>query len=384
MIFDYMVIKVIWWMLIGALLIGFAITGGMDLGVGTLLPFLGKKDRERRIVINTIAASWDGNQVWLITAGGAIFAAWPFVYAAAFSGLYMALLLVLFALFFRPVGFDYRSKIEDPRWRSMWDWALFAGGFVPALVFGVAFGNLLQGVPFYLDDYLMPHYEGSFIFALLPLLNPFALLCGVISAAMLATHGALWVQLRTEGEVAARARKAVTLLAPVTIIGFAIAGLCVAYLIDGFHVVSQPALDAAPNPLGKEVVAGPGYWLDIYKQFPAAIAAPVIGFAGTLLALVLARAGRPGFGFVSNALAIAGIIGTAGLSMYPFVMPSKTHPSSSLLLWDATSSHLTLTIMFWVVVFLLPVVLAYTLWGYIRMRGKVTDAALTQNQHSFY
>ncbi|MFM0298466.1 MULTISPECIES: cytochrome d ubiquinol oxidase subunit II, partial [Paraburkholderia] len=148
---DYASLKLIWWVLIGVLLIGFALTDGFDMGAAILLPFIGRTDAERRIVVNTVGATWEGNQVWLITAGGAMFAAWPLVYAASFSGFYFAMLLVLFSLFFRPVGFDYRSKREDPRWRSAWDWALFVGGFVPALVFGVAFGNLLQGVPFSFD-----------------------------------------------------------------------------------------------------------------------------------------------------------------------------------------------------------------------------------------
>ena len=207
MIIDYEILKFAWWALVGVLLIGFAVTDGMDMGVGTLLPFLGKNDSERRIIINTVGPHWDGNQVWFITAGGAIFAAWPAVYAAAFSGFYLAMLLVLFALFFRPVGFDYRSKIENQGWRNAWDWGLFAGGFIPSLIFGVAFGNLLQGVPFHLDEFLRVTYDAKFIWALLPLLNPFAILAGLISVAMLAGHGSTWLQMRADEVVAARARQ---------------------------------------------------------------------------------------------------------------------------------------------------------------------------------
>jgi cytochrome d ubiquinol oxidase subunit II len=174
MTIDYYTLKLIWWLFVGVLLIGFALLGGFDLGVGTLLPFVGRTDTQRRVILNAIGPTWEGNQVWFITAGGALFAAWPMVYATAFSGFYWALLLVLFALFFRPVGFEYRSKVEDPRWRSAWDWGLFVGGSVPALVFGVAFGNLLQGVPFHFDVFLRSYYTGSFW----GLLNPFALLAG--------------------------------------------------------------------------------------------------------------------------------------------------------------------------------------------------------------
>jgi len=191
---DYETVKLIWWLLVGVLLVGFAIMDGMDMGVGALLPFLGDNDGERRVIINTVGPHWDGNQVWFITAGGAIFAAWPAVYAASFSGFYFAMLLVLFALFLRPVGFDYRSKLESPQWRNTWDRGLMVGGVVPALVFGVAFGNLLQGVPFSYDEFLRPWYSGSFF----GLLNPFALLTGVVSLSMIILHGATFLQLRTQ------------------------------------------------------------------------------------------------------------------------------------------------------------------------------------------
>ena len=195
--FDYETLKIIWWLLVGVLLVGFAVMDGHDMGVGTLLPFLGRTDVERRVIINTVGPHWDGNQVWFITGGGAIFAAWPLVYATAFSGFYWAMLAVLWALFFRPVGFDYRSKINDARWRSTWDWGLFVGGAVPPLIFGVAFGNLLQGVPFHFDENLVSYYTGSFW----ALLNPFALLCGVVSTAMITFHGAIYLAHRTESDI---------------------------------------------------------------------------------------------------------------------------------------------------------------------------------------
>ena len=151
---DYEILRIIWWVLVIVLLIGFSVTDGFDMGVTALLPVAGKKEVERRIMINSIAPHWDGNQVWLLTAGGAIFAAWPIVYSVAFSGFYIALFLVLAALFFRPIGFEYRAKIDNPTWRAMWDWGLFAGGFVPALVFGVAFGNVMAIVVLQASQYL--------------------------------------------------------------------------------------------------------------------------------------------------------------------------------------------------------------------------------------
>jgi cytochrome d ubiquinol oxidase subunit II len=380
MIFDYETLKLIWWLFVGVLLIGFAITDGFDLGVGTLLPFLGKSDSERRVIINSIGPTWDGNQVWFITAGGAVFAAWPAVYAAAFSGFYIALLLVLFALFFRPVGFDYRSKIDDPRWRNAWDWALFAGGSVPALVFGVAFGNLLQGVPFQYDDVLRPTYTGSFF----GLLNPFALLTGVVSLSMLVTHGAVYLQLRTEGVIYQRAKTAVKIFSVILIAAFALAGIWVAAGIDGFRILNMPAADAMPNILGKEVVQEAGAWFYNYSSYPWQILAPVLGFGGAMAALLLSHKDKPGTAFIASSLMLSGVILTAGFAMFPFIMPSSTNPVSSLTVWDATSSHLTLQLMFWAVLIFLPIVLAYTAWVYRVMRGKVTEQHIEDNKHSAY
>jgi cytochrome d ubiquinol oxidase subunit II len=381
---DYATLKLAWWVLIGALLIGFAVTDGMDMGVGSLLPFVARNDVERRVAINTVGPHWDGNQVWFVTAGGAIFAAWPMVYAAAFSGFYMAMLLVLFALFFRPVGFDYRSKIDDPRWRSAWDWGLFVGGAVPALILGVAFGNLLQGVPFRFDDILRVHYQGSLLGALLPLLNPFALLAGLISLGMLTAHGAVWLQLRAADPVASRARWVAAALGVLVTLAFAGAGYWLWLHVDGFRIVSAPPHDAPPNPLDKQVVRAAHAWFDNYSLMPIAWAVPALGLAGPVLTSLLSLARAPGFAFVTSALGMAGIIGSAGVSMFPFVMPSSLDPRSSLTIWDACSSPWTLTVMLGAVVVFLPIVLAYTIWCYARMWGRVTPDEIAAQSHSAY
>jgi cytochrome d ubiquinol oxidase subunit II len=380
MILDYETLKLVWWLLVGVLLIGFVITDGFDMGAGALLPFLGKTDEERRVIINTVGPHWDGNQVWFITAGGAVFAAWPAVYAAAFSGFYIAMLLVLFALFFRPVGFDYRSKIADPRWRNTWDWGLFIGGAVPALLFGVAFGNLLLGVPFEHDEFLRPTYTGSFF----GLLRPFALLAGVVSLSMLVMHGAVWLHLRAGSPVQERARKATMVAGAVLFASFALAGVWLAMGVDGFRIVSQPALDALPNPLAKTVEIAEGAWLTNYSSYPWMMIAPVLGLLGAALTILLAMANRPGLGFVTSALSMSGVILTAGFSMFPFVMPSNSVPNSSLTLWDAASSHLTLTVMFWAAVIFVPIILAYTTWTYYQMWGRVTVEHIRENEHDAY
>ena len=378
--FDYETMKLIWWALVGVLLIGFVVMDGMDLGVGTLLPFMSKEDVERRVVINTVGPHWDGNQVWFITAAGALFAAWPAVYAAAFSGFYFAMMLVLFALFFRPVGFDYRSKLENPKWRNFWDWGLFIGSMLPGLVFGIAFGNLLQGVPFHYDDFLRPYYTGSF----LGLFNPFALLAGVVSLGMLTLHGAIYLQLRTTDVLNARARRFVRLATLVTLTSFALAGLWVAFGMEGYRIVSQPEPGALPNPLAKTVEIASGAWMQNYRSQPLTMIAPIAGFLGPLLTWLFSRLGRPGLGFISSAIGMAGIITTAAVSMFPFVMPSSSNPNASLTLWDAASSHMTLSIMFVAAAIFVPLIILYTSWCFYKMRGKVTVEAIRENSHSAY
>ena len=377
---DYATLKLIWWLLVGVLLIGFAIMDGHDMGVGMLLPVVGQDDTERRVMINTIAPHWDGNQVWFITAGGAIFAAWPLVYATAFSGLYWAMLAVLWALFFRPVGFDYRSKIHHPTWRNTWDWGLFVGGAVPPLIFGVAFGNLFQGVPFTFDDHLVSTYSGSFW----ALLNPFALLCGVVSTALITFHGAIYLAHRTQGEIQWRALRAAGFFGGLLVLAFAAAGVWLWMAIPGY--VIQSAVDGAalPNPLAKTVVREAGAWFANYRRYPATLALPVLGFAGVIAAQALARSGRTMAAFWASSLAIAGVIGTAGAALFPFIMPSSIDPDASLTVWDSVSSQRTLGIMLWATLIFMPIIILYTSWAYRVMGGKVTAAYVRENSHSAY
>ncbi len=377
---DYETLKIIWWLLVGVLLVGFAVMDGHDMGVGTLLPFVGQNDTERRVIINTVGPHWDGNQVWFITGGGAIFAAWPLVYATAFSGFYWAMLAVLWALFFRPVGFDYRSKINNTRWRSTWDWGLFVGGAVPPLIFGVAFGNLLQGVPFHFDDSLVSYYTGSFW----ALLNPFALLCGVVSTAMITFHGAVYLAHRTEGDIQRRATTAATLFGSLLVVGFSAAGIWLALGIEGYAITSAVDGGGMANPLAKTVVRTAGAWLANYSREPLTIALPVVAYLGAIAGILLVRRNSTLAAFVASALSLTGVIGTAGASMFPFIMPSSTHPEASLTVWDSVSSHLTLSIMFWATLIFMPIIIVYTSWAYRVMSGKVTSGYIKQNEHSAY
>lgn len=376
---DYESLRVIWWVIIGVLLIGFAVTDGFDLGVGALLTLVGKTDDDRRVMINTIGPHWDGNQVWFITAGGAIFAAWPIIYATAFSGFYFALMLTLIALWMRPLGFDYRSKLPNARWRKTWDWALFAGGLIPALIFGVAFGNLIQGVPFEFSHTLHPRYTGSFF----DLLNPFALLTGLISVSMLLTHGAAWLQLKTTDTLLARSQLVSTRLSLLTVVLFCLAGFWVAYGIDGYIITSHIDTAATSNPLNKTVIQESGAWMNNYITYPWMVLAPTLGILGGLGCSFFSKNKRSGWAFVFSSVSIAGIILTAGFSMFPFLMPSSTMLNASLTVWDSTSSLLTLKVMFYVACLFVPIILGYTSYSFWVMRGRIKKEQLDQS-HTIY
>ncbi len=377
---DYEILRLLWWALLGALLIGIAVMDGFDLGVAMLLPYVAKTDTERRIAINTVGPVWEGNQVWLILGGGAIFAAWPALYAVAFSGFYLAMFLVLAALILRPVGFKFRSKVANPRWRASWDAALFVGGLVPALIFGVAFGNVIVGAPFRFDDSLRMTYEGT----LFGLLNPFSLVCGLVSVAMLVTHGASYLALKASGEVVDRAVKAGRIASLVAITLFILAGVWVAFGIDGYVITSTLIHDGPSNPLGKEVSRQTGAWLLNYKAYPLTIIAPVLAILALLAARGLLTAKRAGLAFILSGLGVASIIATAGLSLFPFLLPSSIDPRASLTVWDSSSSRLTLMIMLVVTVIFLPIIVAYTSWVYRVLRGRVTADYVEQSGSSVY
>ncbi len=379
---SYDVLRVIWWLLLGLLLIFFTMTDGFDLGTATLLPFVGKTDAERRVVINTIGPVWEGNQVWFILGGGAIFAAWPPLYAASFSGFYLAMFVILASLILRPVGFKYRSKRDGVKWRRNWDWALFVGGTVPALLFGVAIGNVLLGVPFELNADLHLSFAGPWWYKFVILLRPFALLCGVVSLAMCVTHGASWLMLKTEGDVQLRARRYGAVAGVITMVGFALAGLWLAVGIDGYHLAAPHVPNGPSNPLMSEVVHG-GSWLSAYGERPWIAIAPILGFLGMAMAVRGLRKGNEGSTILWSKLGILGVISTVGLTMFPMIMPSNISPDSSLTVWDASSSHLTLFIMLVAGVIFLPIIIAYTSWVYKVLWGKVTEEEVVTSESAY-
>lgn len=373
---DYETLRLIWWALIGVLLVGFAVTDGFDLGSGMLLPFAARNDLERRVVINSVGPVWEGNQVWLILGGGAVFAAWPQLYAVSFSGFYLAMFVILTALILRPVAFKFRSKRDSARWRAGWDGALFFSGLVPSLIFGVAIGNVLQGVPFRFDGDMHIFYDGSFF----GLLNPFALLCGLVSVAMLTLHGAAWLVLKTDGPVAARARRLGMGAAVATLLLYALAGVLLWLFVGGYRITSAVDMVGPSNPMLKTAQVQAGAWFLNYAAHPWTLAAPAAGFVGTLLALLALAGRRGGLALLAGGLGIAGIVLSVGASMFPFILPSSIDPRASLTVWDASSSHLTLFIMLVVTCVFMPLILAYTAWVYRVLWGKV-DAVAIQDEH---
>lgn len=378
--FDIEVLRVIWWLLLGILFMGFAITDGFDLGIAAMFPWVARTEEERRVVLNTIGPIWEGNQVWIILGAGAIFAAWPFVYAVAFSGAYFAVLLLLLTMgISRPVSFKYRSKLPNHTWRRAWDWVVFIGGFVPAIVFGVLVGNVMLGLPFYFDENLRMEYTGT----LVALFTPFALWCGLTSLAMLLMHGGHYLALKTTDPVAGRALKTAKIAAVLLIILFAVGGVWVANYVTGLQLASVVDHAGYSNPLHKQVVPQVGAWVANYSLYPWMMSAPVLGFVGAFFAFVFASLARPCLAFIMSSLSIMGVVGTVGLSMFPFILPSSTNLSSSLLVWDASSTRLTLLVMLFSVIIFLPIILFYTAWVYRTFSGKVTGKMIEQDKQAY-
>ncbi|MDD4886630.1 MAG: cytochrome d ubiquinol oxidase subunit II [Thiomonas sp.] len=374
----YLILQVLWWVLLGVLFVGLGTMVGMDMGVGTLLRFIGKTDTERRSMLNAIGPHWDGNQVWFILGGGAIFAAYPLIYATSFSGLYVVILLLLWSMIVRPLGFEYRSKIASPGWRNAWDWTLLLSGALPMIIFGAAMGNMLMGVPFHFEWNLRSIYTGSFIF----LFNPFSVLAGLLSLSLSVYMGAVMMMGRAPDPVAGRARTAAGYAALAAIVLFAVLGVWVS-MVNGYKIVSFPGAGVPQTPLQQTVELAPGGWLSNYKSYPILWAVPLLGFAGLLLGWMSVRSNKHTLAWWLGAVSWIGVIGTIGVAMFPFLMPSSSNPSQSLTLWNSISSETTLLWMTgWTVVFV-PLIFWYTGWAFYVMRGRVDPKEVEADPHAY-
>ena len=374
----YLVLKVVWWLLLGVLLIGLAVMVGMDMGVGTILRYVGRTDAERRVALNIIGPHWDGNQVWFVLGGGAIFAAWPLVYATAFSGFYVVMLLLLWSMIVRPLGFEYRSKLASARWRNAWDWALFVSGFVPMLVFGAAIGNILRGVPFQFSWNMTSTYAGSF----LALFNPFAILCGLLSVAMAVYMGAAILMNGAEEPIQSRARSLGVWAGVAALVLFTLGGIWVSSA-DAYQLVRAPDPALPQTPLQQTVERVAGAWLGNFRSHSLLWLVPASAYVGSALGAWALFKRRSLLGWWLGALAWIGIIGTVGAAMFPFMLPSSTVPSHSLTVWNASSSQRTLAWMLGFTLVFMPLVVWYTSWAFWVMRGKVTVQRVEADEHAY-
>lgn len=381
------------WLAVGLVMYLFAATGGFDFGAGMLVPFVGKTDAERRVIINTVGPTWDGNQVWLITAGGAIFAIWPRVYAASFSGFYFGFLLVLWSLFLRPVSFEYRSKLQSASWRGFWDWMLAIGSFLPPLIIGVAVGNLFLGVPFQVDPMSLRFVYGdtlantSAFMALLGLLRPFALLVGIVCVLMMLMHGSAYLNMRTRGTVYQRTRKVLKVSAWLFIVTFVLAGCWLAFGITGYQLNHAVIATSLIHPLTNQVSHSVGGWMHNYHQHFWLWGAPLLAVLGALMAIIWTAQEKVVKAFTASCVSVLGVLGTMGFTLFPFIMVSSTHPAQSLTAWDATSSQLSLIGILVCAVIMLPIIFYYTAFVYKKLWGrdvKMSVETINDNQYLLY
>lgn len=388
MIFDYLTLKLIWWVLVGLVLILYATTAGFDFGVTMMLPFMkrhknfAKDDYERRVMLNTIGATWDGNQTWLVFAGGALFVTWPVVYTTVFSGVYAGILLVLYAFFLRPPGFDYRSKIHSDGWRKMWDWALFLSAFLPILAFGLVIGNLFVGLPFHFDAFSMrSFYNGNFF----GLLTPFGLLCGIGSVLMALTQGAAYLNRRTDGELQNVFRRTYRVCGTLLLIVMTIGAISLAY-VKGYTMIHSPA-NAVAHPLSSVVSRSNGAWMASLNAHPWKWIPVVVAYLATLVGMFAARKGNGGFSFWMNSIGIGGIIGMIGATLFPFIVPSSIAPAQSITAYNAVSAPYTLMTMLYISTPLLIFIVCYKFWGYYSVwcKNKTMNVEhVKAGEHTYY
>ncbi|WP_119342822.1 cytochrome d ubiquinol oxidase subunit II [Facilibium subflavum] len=394
----YSIIQLISWLAVGLIMFLTAATICFDFGAGILARFVGKNENEKRTIINIVAPTWDGNQVWLIIAGAGLFAIWPRVYAGSFSGMYLGILVVLWALFLRPVSFEYRHKIQSVKWTRFWDWMLCLGSFIPILVIGVAVGNLFLGLPFQFDPESLRFYYGAqgvlgqepAFFSLLGLLMPFALLVGIFAVVLSVMHGASYCAMRTSGVLYHRFVKIQKISAFLFILLFAIAGIWLVF-ISGYHWQLSAGLtsysQAIFHPLkGGVVTLTKGGWLTNYSIYPWMIIAPVIGFLGALMVMKFATK-HTVLAFSGSVLACLGSVFTMGFSLFPFIMPSSLSPQQSFVIWNSSSSLTSLIGILIVAIIMLPIIFIYTTFVYKKMWGrgvKLTPEEVQQRSHELY
>jgi len=365
---EYDSLRLAWWLLLGVWLAAFALVDGLDLGLCAAFRWIARTDVQRRELIEVLGARREGHQVWFVLAGAAVFAAWPLLFAAAAPSLYIATLLVLLGLFLRPLGFAIRRVLKSASGRAAWDWVIAVCAVVAAVAFGIGFGNLFLGVPFHFSETMSPVYEGT----LEGLLKPFALLTGVVSLAMLVMHGTCYAAMRLEHPLGTRAHRIARIAACVTGAAFIACGGWLLGIL-GPSIISPFWSNAPSDPLQKDVLLSAGAWWIRHGRVPFTLIFPLTGLLACLgVALLRARRGA----FACSSVGVAAIVFTAGIALFPFLLPSSTHPSQGLTVWDASSDERTLFLLLVTTVVLFPLVLAYTAWALHAMHGGDADSPL--------
>lgn len=378
----FLFLQVYWFFAIGAVLIIYACTAGFDFGTTIMLPFF-KKEQDRRVMLNVIAPTWDGNQTWLVFGGGAIFVIWPMVYASIFSGFYAAMMFILWSFFLRPPGMDYRSKINKYGWRRMWDWGLFISSFFPVILFGVALGNFLHGVPIHFDDiFLRPYYEGNFW----GLLNLPGCFCGTVALLMVLMHATTLQYRRTEGGLKEKFKKLFYIFSVLFLCLFTITGLIIGFAVKGYVLVHSP-VNPTEHILDNMVTMQRGAWILSYAQYPWKVVAPIVAYFAVFAAMIMMRISRGTLAFWFSCLAVAGTVATAGTALFPFVVPSSLHPNQSITIWNGTSDFYTLGALFFVSLVLLTVILIYKIYVYRAVwhrKSTLTIQDIEKEEHMSY
>ena len=378
---EFSILKIVWWMIVGVILMVYASTAGFDLGVTLIMPFL-RKEVDRRVALNASAPTWDGNQTWIVFAGGALFVVWPLVYSTAFSGMYFAMFAIVWGFFLRPPGYDYRSKIDSALWRRFWDWGLFTSSLIPVFIFGLAFGNCFHGYPFYFDTITMrSFYVGGFG----SLLNPIGIYCGIMALLMTIMHGFAYLARRTENPLRQTARVGHVISTLLTLAMFITAGFFVAHM-PGYILESSP-VDPRNVPFDNVVSIKNGAWLESLNVYEWKRFAPGMMIVGALLSLWANYFRWYATCFWGSAMCVSGIIATAGATLFPFLMPSSIKPNQSITVWNGVSTQYALNTMLYVGIVILLIILAYKIFAYWSVwhdKKTVSREDVAENEHTFY
>ncbi|QJC38547.1 cytochrome d ubiquinol oxidase subunit II [Enterobacteriaceae endosymbiont of Donacia fulgens] len=379
---NYEFLCLIWSIIIGVLITGFIITDGLDMGVGILLFIIGKNNIERRIMINTIAPHWDGNQVWLITTGGALFAAWPIVYATIFSHFYIMMILLLISLFLRPVGFEYRSKVKNKIWQKICDLCISIGSIIPPAIIGIILSNILKGIPFYIDNYYHIHSQGDFF----KLFNLSSIIISFTTIVLIVNHAAAYLQIRIKDtNINNRLKKILKFSSILLLIFFILSFINILFFMKGYKINSfihkETNLFYEKN---YHIIYKKKAWISNFQNHKYLFLIPLLSIILPFLTMLSSIYKKLLITLICSSLTIISINLSIGIIMFPFILPSNINYNQSLTIWNATSSQLTLNIMLYIVIIFMPIVLFYTFWCYKKMFFYLNKEKIKKKSDFYY